>query len=206
MCKYIGLHYLLGLKISDKWCFLFFPLFYFHSNSGGSEQSHREEDFYYTEVSSEDEETAPPSPAPSFSSGAWTSCSSTQSQSTPGHQDAPFQSSPLSQSAPSSVWQIHTEHLYQVQISWDNWLKLIVWKLGIETLSKIFVMLMCFCELIVCVCVCVFFRHCVVLLQACAPIQVTVSPGSPTFCSWTPPGDVQQKPQVGLPLQKHLTS
>ncbi|KAI2652105.1 Zinc finger protein 395 [Labeo rohita] len=80
---------------------------------GGSEQSHREEDFYYTEVSSEDEETAPPSPAPSFSSGAWTSCSSTQSQSTPGPQDAPVQSSPLSQSAPSSVWQIHTEHLYQ---------------------------------------------------------------------------------------------
>ncbi|XP_077077160.1 zinc finger protein 395b isoform X2 [Siphateles boraxobius] len=109
---------------------------------GGSEQSHREEDFYYTEVSSEDEETAPPSPAPSFSSGAWTSCSSTQSQSTPGHQYTSVQSTPLSQSAPSSVWQIHTEHLY----------------------------------------------------QACAPIQV--SPGSPTFCTWTLPGDVQQKPQI----------
>lgn len=145
--------------------FLIRPLFYFLSNSGGSEQSHREEDFYYTEVSSEDEETAPPSPAPSFSSGAWTSCSSTQSQSTPGHQEAPFQSSPLSQSAPSSVWQIHTEHLYQVQISWDNWLKLIVWKFSIEILSKIFVMLVCFCELIVCV----FFS--VTVLFYCRPAR-----------------------------------
>ncbi|XP_051954802.1 zinc finger protein 395-like isoform X2 [Xyrauchen texanus] len=102
---------------------------------GGSEQSHREEDFYYTEVSSEDEDAS--SPSPSFSSGAWTPCGSAQSQSTP------VQSSPLSQSAPSSVWQIHTEHLY----------------------------------------------------QACTPIQISVSPGSPTFCSWTPPGDVQ-KPQI----------
>ncbi|XP_051511700.1 zinc finger protein 395b isoform X1 [Myxocyprinus asiaticus] len=102
----------------------------------GSEQSHREEDFYYTEVSSEDEDTS--SPSPSFSSGAWTPCGSTQRQSTP------VQSSPLSQSAPSSVWQIHTEHLY----------------------------------------------------QACTPIQITVSPGSPTFCSWIPPGDVQQKRQI----------
>uniref|UniRef100_A0A8C1G822 Zinc finger protein 395b n=1 Tax=Cyprinus carpio TaxID=7962 RepID=A0A8C1G822_CYPCA len=120
---------------------------------GGSEQSQREEDFYYTEVSSEDEETAPPSPAPSFSSGAWTSCSSTQSQSTPGHQDAPVQSSPLSQSAPSSVWQIHTEHLY----------------------------------------------------QACTPVQVMVSPGSPTFCSWSPSGDVQQKPQISASRSRSVS-
>lgn len=114
---------------------------------GGSEQSHREEDFYYTEVSSEDEDTAPSSPAPSFSSRAWTSCSSTQSQ------DTTVLSSPLSQSAPSSVWQIHTEHLY----------------------------------------------------QACSPIQVTVSPGSPTFCSWTPPGDVQQKPQIPAPRSRSVS-
>ncbi|XP_059354454.1 zinc finger protein 395-like [Carassius carassius] len=120
---------------------------------GGSEQSHREEDFYYTEVSSEDEETATPSPAPSFSSGAWTSCSSTQSQTTPGHQDAPVQSSPLSQSAPSSVWQIHTEHLY----------------------------------------------------QACTPVQVMVSPGSPTFCSWSPSGDVQQKPQISASRNRSVS-
>ncbi|XP_055043147.2 zinc finger protein 395b isoform X1 [Misgurnus anguillicaudatus] len=119
---------------------------------GGLEQSHREEDFYYTEVSSEDDETAPSSPAPSFSSGAWTSCSSTQSQTTPGCQDK-VQSSPLSQSAPSSVWQIHTEHLY----------------------------------------------------QACTPIQVTVSPGSPSLCNWTLPGDVQQKSQIPAPRSRSVS-
>ncbi|XP_022542277.2 zinc finger protein 395b isoform X2 [Astyanax mexicanus] len=79
---------------------------------GGSEQSHREEDFYYTEVSSEEEPTTP-SPVPSFFSGPWSSCSSTNSQSTPGPQEVLPPSSVLSQSAPSSVWQIHTEHLYQ---------------------------------------------------------------------------------------------
>ncbi|KAA0708471.1 Zinc finger protein 395 [Triplophysa tibetana] len=73
-------------------------------------------------------------------------------QTTAGCQDA-VQSSPLSQSAPSSVWQIHTEHLY----------------------------------------------------QACAPIQVTVSPGSPTLCSWTLPGDVQQKPQMAAPRSRSVS-
>ncbi|XP_030626797.1 zinc finger protein 395b [Chanos chanos] len=111
---------------------------------GGSDQSQREEDFYYTEISSEEEDHAPCSPAPSFSSGAWSSCSSSHGQPTPGPHGTSAQSSPLSQSAPSSVWQIHTEHLY----------------------------------------------------QACAPIQVTVSPGSPTSCGWTPPSELQQRPQV----------
>ncbi|TRY99796.1 hypothetical protein DNTS_014869 [Danionella cerebrum] len=89
---------------------------FLHLGRGGSEQSHREEDFYYTEVSSDDEETGPSSPTPSFSSSVWSSCSSTQSQNTPGHQETPGSSNLLSQSAPSSVWQIHTEHLYQ---SWS---------------------------------------------------------------------------------------
>ncbi|KAK3516733.1 hypothetical protein QTP70_022534 [Hemibagrus guttatus] len=76
---------------------------------GGAEQSHREEDFYYTEVSSEEEE--PTSPSLSFISGPWSSCSSTPSQ--PTSREALPSSSAFSQSAPSSVWQIHTEHLYQ---------------------------------------------------------------------------------------------
>ncbi|XP_026802629.2 zinc finger protein 395b [Pangasianodon hypophthalmus] len=79
---------------------------------GGPEQSHREEDFYYTEVSSEEEEPTPPSPSLSLTSGPWSSCSSTPSQ--PTSAEAPPSSSSLSQSAPSSVWQIHAEHLYQL--------------------------------------------------------------------------------------------
>ncbi|XP_072537515.1 zinc finger protein 395b isoform X1 [Salminus brasiliensis] len=109
----------------------------------GSEQSHREEDFYYTEVSSEDEPSTP-SPVPSFLSGPWSSCSSTHSQSTHGPQEAPPPSSVLSQSAPSSVWQIHTEHLY----------------------------------------------------QACAPMGVTVFPGSPASCDQPTPGGLQPRPQI----------
>ncbi|KAL2082658.1 hypothetical protein ACEWY4_022476 [Coilia grayii] len=86
-----------------------------HHLRGESEHSQQEEDFYYTEVSSE-EEPAPPSLStiPTSSSRAWTSCSSPSGASTPGPQaSASAYSSPLSQSAPSSVWQIHTEHLYQ---------------------------------------------------------------------------------------------
>ncbi|XP_017310869.1 zinc finger protein 395b [Ictalurus punctatus] len=78
---------------------------------GGPEQSHREEDFYYSEVSSVEEGPMSPSPSVSFTSGPWSSCSSTPSQ--PTSREAPSSSSTLSQSAPSSVWQIHTEHLYQ---------------------------------------------------------------------------------------------
>ncbi|XP_027019199.1 zinc finger protein 395b isoform X1 [Tachysurus fulvidraco] len=77
----------------------------------GAEQSHREEDFYYTEVSSEEEEPTPLSPSLSFTSAPWSSCSSTHSQPT-STEDMPS-SSAFSQSAPSSVWQIYTEHLYQ---------------------------------------------------------------------------------------------
>ncbi|XP_062406454.1 zinc finger protein 395b isoform X2 [Sardina pilchardus] len=84
---------------------------------GGSEHSQQEEDFYYTEVSSEEEPT-PPSPAPTMSSSPWASCGSSSGASTPGPQaSTSAYSSPLSQSAPSSVWQIHTEHLYQVLAS-----------------------------------------------------------------------------------------
>ncbi|XP_031437456.1 zinc finger protein 395b isoform X2 [Clupea harengus] len=88
-----------------------------HHLGGGSEHSQREEDFYYAEISSE-EEPAPPSPAPTLSIGPWASCSSPLGASTPGTlASASAFSTPLSQSAPSSVWQIHTEHLYQVLAS-----------------------------------------------------------------------------------------
>ncbi|XP_063079875.1 zinc finger protein 395b isoform X3 [Engraulis encrasicolus] len=64
----------------------------------------------------------------SSSTGVWAPCCSSSGSSTPGPQasssgsstlgpqassSAYCYSSPLSQSAPSSVWQIHTEHLYQ---------------------------------------------------------------------------------------------
>ncbi|KAI4877707.1 hypothetical protein NFI96_031896 [Prochilodus magdalenae] len=111
---------------------------------GSGSESHREEDFYYTEVSSEEEEPTPVSPDPSIFSGPWSSCSSTNSQSTHGPHGPPPPSSTLSQSAPSSVWQIHTEHLY----------------------------------------------------QACAPIEVTMLPGSPASCDQPPPGVLQPRPQI----------
>lgn len=105
----------------------------------GSDQSQREEDFYYTKISSEtvDASSAPAPPQQtqgqaSSSHLSWASCGSppgsglhippahrprSNSSSGPG----PSRPSPLSQSAPSSFWQIHSEHLYQacspVQIS-----------------------------------------------------------------------------------------
>ncbi|XP_024147207.1 zinc finger protein 395b isoform X3 [Oryzias melastigma] len=106
----------------------------------GSDQSQREEDFYYTKICCETLEagSAPP-PAQQalgqpFSSAhlSWAPCGSppssdlqmpptprprSNSSSGPG----PSRPSPLSQSAPSSFWQIHSEHLYQacspVQVS-----------------------------------------------------------------------------------------
>ncbi|KAI5090324.1 zinc finger protein 395 [Silurus meridionalis] len=79
---------------------------------GGPEHSHREEDFYYTEVSSQEEEPMPISiPSLSFINGPWGTCSSAPSQLT--SRETPPSSTTLSQSAPSSVWQIHKEHLYQ---------------------------------------------------------------------------------------------
>ncbi|XP_028253997.1 zinc finger protein 395b [Parambassis ranga] len=96
----------------------------------GSDQSQREEDFYYAKLSCEtvDASSAPAQQAlgqTSSSHLSWaSSCASppgsephfplahrprSNSSSGPG----PSRPSPLSQSAPSSFWQIHTEHLYQ---------------------------------------------------------------------------------------------
>lgn len=103
-----------------------------HVHSRGSEQSQREEDFYYTKISCETvDASAAPAPAQqalgqaSSSHLSWASCGSppaselhippahrprSNSSSGPG----PSRPSQLSQSAPSSFWQIHSEHLYQV--------------------------------------------------------------------------------------------
>uniref|UniRef100_A0A1A7XRK7 Zinc finger protein 395b n=1 Tax=Iconisemion striatum TaxID=60296 RepID=A0A1A7XRK7_9TELE len=102
----------------------------------GSDQSQREEDFYYTKICCEAVE-AGPAPGPGLGQASnphlsWASCGSpsgselqipvahrprSNSSSGPG----PTRPSPLSQSAPSSFWQIHSEHLYQacspVQVS-----------------------------------------------------------------------------------------
>lgn len=103
-----------------------------HTHSSGSDQSQREEDFYYTKISCETVD-ASSSPAPSqqalgqasSSRLSWTSCGSPPAsglQIPPAHRPRSNSSSgpslsrpsPLSQSAPSSFWQIHSEHLYQV--------------------------------------------------------------------------------------------
>nr|XP_046229628.1 zinc finger protein 395b isoform X2 [Scatophagus argus] len=106
---------------------------------GGSDQSQREEDFYYTKISCETVDTSS-APAPSqqvlaqasSSHLSWASCGSPPAlglQIPPAHRPrsnsssgpVPSRPSPLSQSAPSSFWQIHSEHLYQacspVQVS-----------------------------------------------------------------------------------------
>ncbi|XP_028997218.1 zinc finger protein 395b isoform X2 [Betta splendens] len=102
---------------------------------GGSEQSQREEDFYYTKISCEAVDVGPaPAPAPAppqqalgqapSSRLSWGSCTSPPGlglQIPPAHRPRSNSSSgpgisrpsPLSQSAPSSFWQIHSEHLYQ---------------------------------------------------------------------------------------------
>lgn len=103
-----------------------------HTHSSGLDQSQREEDFYYTKISCESVD-ASSTPGPSqqalgqttSSHLSWASCTSppgsglqipaahrprSNSSSGPG----PTRPSPLSQSAPSSFWQIHSEHLYQV--------------------------------------------------------------------------------------------
>uniref|UniRef100_A0A3Q0T1B3 Zinc finger protein 395b n=1 Tax=Amphilophus citrinellus TaxID=61819 RepID=A0A3Q0T1B3_AMPCI len=99
---------------------------------GGSDQSQREEDFYYTKISCETvDASSGPAPAQqalgqaSSSHLSWTSCGSppgAELQIPPAHRprsnssSGPGLSRPsqLSQSAPSSFWQIHSEHLYQV--------------------------------------------------------------------------------------------
>ncbi|XP_019911953.2 zinc finger protein 395b [Esox lucius] len=87
----------------------------------GSEHSQREEDFYYTKISCEvpsadhPVSSIPPAPpAPVLTSsppGAGLQIPSTSSGSSRPGPD-PVQPSALSQSAPSSFWQIQTEHLY----------------------------------------------------------------------------------------------
>ncbi|XP_026085563.1 zinc finger protein 395-like [Carassius auratus] len=76
------------------------------------EHSQREEDFYYTEVYQDLEQTTP-------SGGHVPSCTS---PSSPSRHTPPcsspttpemHQPSPLSQSAPGSFWQVHSEHSYQ---------------------------------------------------------------------------------------------
>ncbi|XP_016332330.1 zinc finger protein 395-like isoform X1 [Sinocyclocheilus anshuiensis] len=74
------------------------------------EHSQREEDFYYTEVYQDLEQITP-------SGGHRPSCTSPSSPSwhTPPSPTTPemLQPSPLSQSAPGSFWQVHSEHSYQ---------------------------------------------------------------------------------------------
>ncbi|CAL8394522.1 unnamed protein product [Gadus morhua 'NCC'] len=100
---------------------------------GGGSESQREEDFYYTRLSNDAPDLpAPPPPAqatPPHPAQAtppqptWALCGSPPTSDLP---PAPFRprahstcgtgvggASPLSRSAPSSFWQIHSEHLYQ---------------------------------------------------------------------------------------------
>ncbi|KAM7368244.1 hypothetical protein PAMP_014484 [Pampus punctatissimus] len=102
----------------------------------GSDQSQREEDFYYTKISCETVDAPAASQQAlgqaSSSHLSWASCGSPPGsglQIPPAHRPrsnstsglGPSRPSPLSQSAPSSFWQIHSEHLYQacspVQVS-----------------------------------------------------------------------------------------
>ncbi|XP_061602675.1 zinc finger protein 395b [Cololabis saira] len=106
---------------------------------GGSDQTQREEDFYYTRLCCEAVEAGPvPAPAQQALGQAppalvgWASsplgpglqipaAHRPRSNSSSGPGPGPGRPSPLSQSAPSSFWQIHSEHLYQacnpVQVS-----------------------------------------------------------------------------------------
>ncbi|KAK3538098.1 hypothetical protein QTP70_029788 [Hemibagrus guttatus] len=76
-----------------------------HLGQNEQERCQREEDFYYTEIYQDAEHPSVP-----------TSCGS---PSSPSHQRSspstpePLQPSLLSQSAPSSSWQVHSEHSYQ---------------------------------------------------------------------------------------------
>lgn len=104
----------------------------YYTHSSGSDQSQREEDFYYTKISCEAVD-ASSAPAPSqqalgqilSSHLSWVSSGSPPGlgfQIPPVHRPRSNSSSglgvsrpsPLSQSAPCSFWQIHSEHLYQV--------------------------------------------------------------------------------------------
>lgn len=76
-----------------------------HLGQSEQERCRREEDFYYTEIYQDPEQAATPT------GGVSPSSPSHQTSSPPTPE--PLQPSPLSQSAPSSVWQVHTEHSYQ---------------------------------------------------------------------------------------------
>ncbi|KAK7907348.1 hypothetical protein WMY93_015960 [Mugilogobius chulae] len=88
---------------------------------GGSEQSHREEDFYYTKISCEAVDTSVSLAPPQQQQQQQQQVGGSGLQIPPAHRprsnssSGPGQSKPsaLSQSAPSSFWQIHSEHLYQ---------------------------------------------------------------------------------------------
>ncbi|XP_053488314.1 zinc finger protein 395a [Ictalurus furcatus] len=69
------------------------------------ERCQREEDFYYTEIYQDAEQPAAPA-------GSGSPSSPSHRRSSPPTPE-PLQPSPLSQSAPSSFWQVHSEHSYQ---------------------------------------------------------------------------------------------
>ncbi|XP_017331774.1 zinc finger protein 395a isoform X2 [Ictalurus punctatus] len=69
------------------------------------ERCQREEDFYYTEIYQDAEQPAAPA-------GSGSPSSPSHQRSSPPTPE-PLQPSPLSQSAPSSIWQVHSEHSYQ---------------------------------------------------------------------------------------------
>lgn len=69
------------------------------------ERCQREEDFYYTEIYQDMEQSSAP---------VGSSCPSQQRSSPPTPE--PLLPSELSQSAPSSFWQVHSEHSYQAPV------------------------------------------------------------------------------------------
>ncbi|KAL7872876.1 hypothetical protein AOLI_G00119470 [Acnodon oligacanthus] len=80
--------------------------------NGEQEHSQREEDFYYTEIYQDVEQNAVPAACGAPRSLCGSPSSPTQLRSSPPTPDT-LQPSPLSQSAPGSFWQVHSEHSYQ---------------------------------------------------------------------------------------------
>uniref|UniRef100_A0AAR2JL20 C2H2-type domain-containing protein n=1 Tax=Pygocentrus nattereri TaxID=42514 RepID=A0AAR2JL20_PYGNA len=80
--------------------------------NGEQEHSQREEDFYYTEIYQDVEQNAVPAACGAPRSLCGSPSSPTQLRSSPPAPDS-HQPSPLSQSAPGSFWQVHSEHSYQ---------------------------------------------------------------------------------------------
>ncbi|XP_066531653.1 zinc finger protein 395a [Hoplias malabaricus] len=79
---------------------------------GEQERSQREEDFYYTELYQDVEQSSAPAACGAPRSLCGSPSSPTQLRHSPPAADTQ-QPSPLSQSAPSSFWQVHSEHSYQ---------------------------------------------------------------------------------------------